>query len=51
MLAITLVGAIREKIQATGKLPKGLEGPGITLIITGLLSLAFLAFSGMVRIQ
>lgn len=51
MLAITIVGAIREKIQATGKLPRGLEGPGITLIITGLLSLAFLAFSGMVRVQ
>jgi Na+-transporting NADH:ubiquinone oxidoreductase subunit E len=51
MLAITLVGAIREKIQSTGRLPKGLEGPGITLIITGLLSLAFLAFSGMIRVQ
>lgn len=50
-LAITLVGAIREKIQSSGKLPKGLEGPGITLIITGMLSLAFLAFSGMIRIQ
>ena len=51
MLAIALVGAIREKIQKTGKLPRGLEGPGITLLITGLLSLAFTAFSGMIQIQ
>ncbi len=51
LLAITVVGAIREKIQATGKVPKGLEGPGITLIITGLLSLAFMAFSGMIKMQ
>jgi len=50
-LAIILVSAIREKLQKSAKLPRGLEGPAITLIITGLLSLAFLAFSGMIRIQ
>jgi Na+-transporting NADH:ubiquinone oxidoreductase subunit E len=51
MLAISLVGAIREKIEKSGGLPKGLEGPAITLIITGMLSLAFIAFSGMIQIQ
>ena len=51
MLAILAISAIREKIQKSAKLPKGLEGPAITLIITGLLSLAFLAFSGMIRVQ
>ena len=51
MLAILAVSAIREKLQKTAKLPRGLEGPAITLIITGLLSLAFLAFSGMIRVQ
>lgn len=51
MLAIVAIGAIREKIQKNMKLPKGLEGPAITLIITGILSLAFIAFSGMVRVQ
>jgi len=51
MLAITLVASIREKIQKHANLPKGLEGPGITLLITGLLSLAFMAFSGMIQIQ
>ena len=51
MLAIIAVGAIREKLQKSAKLPKGLEGPAITLIITGLMSLAFIAFSGMIQIQ
>lgn len=50
-LAIMAISAIREKIQKTAKLPRGLEGPAITLIITGLLALAFLAFSGMIRVQ
>lgn len=51
MLAITAVGAIREKVQKTAKLPKGLEGPALTLIIAGLMSLAFMAFSGMIQVQ
>ena len=51
MLAIIAVGAIREKIQKSAKLPKGLEGPAITLLITGIMSLAFMAFSGMIQIQ
>ena len=51
MLAITTVGAIREKLEKSGNLPRGLEGPAITLIITGMLSLAFIAFSGMIQIQ
>lgn len=51
MLAIITISAIREKLEKTAKLPRGLEGPAITLIITGLLSLAFLAFSGMIRVQ
>ncbi len=51
LLAITAVGAIREKVQKANVVPKGLEGPGITLIITGILSLAFIAFSGMIQIQ
>ncbi|MDB4444605.1 NADH:ubiquinone reductase (Na(+)-transporting) subunit E [bacterium] len=51
MLAIIAVGAIREKLQKTARLPRGLEGPAITLIITGLMALAFMAFSGMIQIQ
>ncbi len=51
MVAIIAVGAIREKLQKSARLPKGLEGPGITLMITGLIALAFMAFSGMIQIQ
>jgi len=51
MIAIIAVGAIREKLQKSARLPKGLEGPGITLMITGLIALAFMAFSGMIQIQ
>lgn len=48
-LAITLIGGIREKINESD-LPKGLGGPAITLIIIGIMSLAFVGFSGMIKI-
>ncbi|MFH1137050.1 MAG: Rnf-Nqr domain containing protein [Pseudomonadota bacterium] len=51
MLAIILIGSIREKIAKVGKLPKGLEGPALTLLIAGLVSLGFMAFSGIIQIQ
>ena len=51
MIAIIAVGAIREMVQKSAKLPKGLEGPALTLIITGIMALAFTAFSGMIQIQ
>ncbi len=49
-LAIVTLAAIRQKIK-NAPIPKGLEGPGITLIITGLMALAFIGFSGIVQIQ
>lgn len=49
-LAIVAMAGIRKRIS-TAKIPKGLEGPGITLIITGIMALAFLGFSGIVQIQ
>jgi len=48
-LAITLIGGIRENIDERS-LPKGLEGPAITLIIIGIISLAFVGFSAMIKI-
>jgi Na+-transporting NADH:ubiquinone oxidoreductase subunit E len=51
MLAIIAVGSIREKLQKSARLPKGLEGPAITLFITGIMALAFMVFSGMIQIQ
>ena len=49
-LAIVAMAGAKQKIK-NNKLPKGLEGPGITLIITGLMALAFVGFSGIVQIQ
>ena len=49
-LAIAALAAIREKI-ARNKLPRGLAGPGITFVITGLMALAFIGFSGIFTIQ
>lgn len=49
-LAIVSMAGIRKRLK-TDSIPKGLEGPGITLIITGIMALAFLGFSGIVQIQ
>lgn len=48
MLAIVLMAGIREKLKED-KIPEGLRGPGITLIITGIIALAFVGFSGMIK--
>lgn len=45
-LAIIIMAAIREKI-AYSKVPTALKGPGITFIITGLLGMGFMIFSGI----
>jgi len=50
-LAITVVAAINEKLKLIGDIPKGLRGPGIIMIIAGIIALAFLGFGGMVSIQ
>lgn len=49
-LAIVAMAGIRQKIK-NNNIPKGLQGPGITLIITGIMALAFIGFSGIVQIQ
>jgi Na+-transporting NADH:ubiquinone oxidoreductase subunit E len=48
MLAIVLMAGIRERLKRS-EIPPALEGPGITLVITGIMALAFIGFSGMVR--
>jgi Na+-transporting NADH:ubiquinone oxidoreductase subunit E len=49
-LAIVAMAGIRQRI-AHSKVPAPLEGAGIALIIAGLMSLAFLGFSGMIQVQ
>lgn len=46
-LAIVAMAGMRQKI-AKARIPKGLEGAGITLIIAGIMALAFMGFSGMI---
>ena len=45
-LAIVALAAIREKLKYS-HVPNGLKGLGITMLITGLMGLAFKTFIGM----
>ena len=45
-LAIVTMAAIRFKLKYSN-IPDGLKGLGITMILTGLISMAYLAFSGI----
>jgi Na+-transporting NADH:ubiquinone oxidoreductase subunit E len=46
-LAILAMAGIRQEKLNQSKLPKGLEGPGIALVVAGIMALAFMGFSGM----
>ncbi len=50
LLAILMLAAIRRKLKEK-LVPHGLQGVGISLIITGIMALAFVGFSGIVQIQ
>ena len=45
-LAIVTMAAIRKKLRYSN-IPPGLRGLGITMIITGLMAMAFMCFSGI----
>ena len=49
-LAIMAMAGIRQRL-AHDRIPRGLQGPGITLIIAGLMSLAFIGFAGVLQGQ
>jgi len=46
MLAITALAGVREKLKYSD-VPEGLQGLGITFITVGLMSMGFMAFSGI----
>ncbi|MBE0535943.1 MAG: NADH:ubiquinone reductase (Na(+)-transporting) subunit E [Phycisphaerae bacterium] len=46
LLAILAMAGIRQRL-AHARIPRGLDGPGITLIIAGLMALAFIGFTGV----
>jgi len=50
LLAILAMAGIQERLNEK-KIPPPLRGPGIALIITGIMAMAFIGFSGMVQIQ
>jgi electron transport complex protein RnfA len=46
LLAIVLMAGLREELEACD-VPKPMEGAGITLVLAGILALAFLGFTGV----
>ncbi len=49
-MAIVALAGLKKRLNES-RVPKGLKGAGITLIITGLMALGFMGFSGMVQIS
>ena len=49
MIAIIAMAGIRQKM-ARSRVPRALTGAGIALIIAGIMALAFMGFSGMLKI-
>jgi Na+-transporting NADH:ubiquinone oxidoreductase subunit E len=47
-LAIMAMAGIRHRL-ANERIPRGLQGPGITLFIAGLMALAFMGFTGVLQ--
>lgn len=47
-LAIMAMAGIRQRLS-NERVPRGLQGPGITLIIAGLMALAFIGFTGVLQ--
>jgi Na+-transporting NADH:ubiquinone oxidoreductase subunit E len=46
LLAIIALAAIREKLKYSD-VPPGLKGLGITMLLTGLMGIAFMSFMGI----
>ncbi len=50
LLAIMLLAGIRTRLREKF-IPTGLQGAGMSLLITGIMALAFIGFSGIVNVQ
>ncbi|NLF86038.1 MAG: NADH:ubiquinone reductase (Na(+)-transporting) subunit E [Lentisphaerae bacterium] len=50
-LAIVAMAGIRLRLAQRSRIPRGLEGAGIALIIAGTMALAFMGFNGMVSVN
>jgi electron transport complex protein RnfA len=49
LLAIVLMAGIRERIERSTGIPKCLQGLPIALVTAGLMSIAFMGFSGIIK--
>ena len=49
-LAIVAIAGLRKKMLYS-HVPKALQGVGLTMIVTGIMAMAFMGFAGMVNIQ
>ena len=49
LLAIVLMAGIRERIEISRDMPKCLRGLPIALVTAGLMSIAFMGFSGLIK--
>lgn len=48
-LAILLMAGLRKRLRCS-RVPRQLQGMGITMIITGIMAMAFMGFNGIVRL-
>lgn len=48
-VAIIAMAGISQKLRFSS-IPKGLQGPGITMIIAGIMAMAFMGFAGIVNL-
>ncbi|MBM4147814.1 MAG: NADH:ubiquinone reductase (Na(+)-transporting) subunit E [Lentisphaerae bacterium] len=49
-VAILAMAGIRQRIGGS-RVPKGMEGAGLALVIAGIMALAFMGFNGMMRLN
>jgi electron transport complex protein RnfA len=49
LLAIVLMAGIREKLELCDDMPRCLRGLPIALVTAGLMSIAFMGFSGLIK--
>lgn len=49
LLAIALMAGIRERVEKNDNIPKCLQGLPLALVTAGLMSIAFMGFSGIIK--
>ena len=48
LLVICIMAAIRSKLEKSDQIPESLKGMGLNLLVTGLMAMVFMGFSGMI---